>query len=202
MVRGSAVAISTISPRWRTRMRPLSAAVIAIETAHQRRLAGAGRSGQHDALARMHGQSHVGQHRNAHAATQMQREAFGQSLGAQHHRTHRVILRPETISSDFARIVGRCRRQCTQSYCRLMSPEGRNHVSRCANAWSRRARMSRAWCPVARARAAIGEVTMRIRVVMEIRWGKRRIRITINDPPLTHRGAGGWREPSPGNPEN
>ena len=59
-------------------------AIVAIQAAHQRRLADAGRSGQHDALAGMQFEPDARQHRDAHAALQMQREALRQRIGAQH----------------------------------------------------------------------------------------------------------------------
>ena len=56
-------------------------AVVAVQAAHQRRFADAGRPGQHDAFARAQFEADAGQHRYAHAALQMQREAFRQRIG-------------------------------------------------------------------------------------------------------------------------
>ena len=59
-------------------------AVVAIQAAHQRGLAGARRPGQHHALACMQFEADTGQDGNPHAALQMQREALRQRIGAQH----------------------------------------------------------------------------------------------------------------------
>ena len=59
-------------------------AIVAVQAAHQRGLADAGRAGQHDAFARMQFEPDARQHRDAHAALQMQGEALRQCVGAQH----------------------------------------------------------------------------------------------------------------------
>ena len=66
-------------------MRAALGAIVAVQAAHQRGFAGAGRAGQDDALAGADIEIDAGQHGHAQAAAQMQGEGFRQRLGLQHH---------------------------------------------------------------------------------------------------------------------
>ncbi len=78
--------------------------VVAVEGPHQRRLAGAGRAGQRDALSCVDFERDAFQHRDVNATLEVQREALVERVRAQHQPAHSTFMaglgRPSTSSCD------------------------------------------------------------------------------------------------------
>jgi hypothetical protein len=71
---------------------PRIGTVVRIKAAHQRRLANTGRAREYDAFASTQFEFDAGQHRDMHAALQVQGEALGEGVGTKHHVGHNGIM--------------------------------------------------------------------------------------------------------------
>ena len=175
-------------------------AVVAVQAAHQRGLADAGRAGQHDAFAGMQFEPDAGQHRDAHAALQMQGEALRQGVGAQHELAHRDITPGNALFSDGAH-GGRMQRTCIALpvHRRLTSPEGRNRTPLYARVPVAACPDDRALCPATEAKSSSEENHARTRFGTAP-VGKEADPTLNPDPPLAHRApeGGATRSPVPG----